>query len=71
MPPADPTLSPADRDQHDLLSFYEQMNEKILPLYYERPDEWQRIVLQSMNDIVPFFDADRMVEEYYHKIYLK
>jgi starch phosphorylase len=45
------------------------MHEKILPLYYDRPDEWNQIVLNSMNDVVPFFDAARMVDEYYKKIY--
>lgn len=69
MPPADPSLSPTDRDRHDLLSFYEVMNEKILPLYYDHPEKWRQIVLHSMNDIIPFFDSDRMVDEYYKKIY--
>jgi starch phosphorylase len=67
--PADPGLSPADRDRHDLLGYYTALNEKILPTYYDRPDEWSRIVLNSMNDVIPFFDADRMVDEYYKKIY--
>jgi starch phosphorylase len=69
IPPADPGLSPDDRDRHDLLGYYTALNEKILPTYYDRPDEWSRIVLNSMNDVVPFFDADRMVDEYYKKIY--
>ena len=69
IPPADPGLSPEDRDRHDLLGYYTALNEKILPTYYDRPDEWSRIVLNSMNDVVPFFDADRMVDEYYKKIY--
>lgn len=69
IPPADPGLSPDDRDRHDLLGYYTALNDKILPTYYDRPDEWSRIVLNSMNDVVPFFDADRMVDEYYKKIY--
>jgi starch phosphorylase len=69
IPPADPGLSPDDRDRHDLLGYYTALNEKILPTYYDRPDEWSRIVLNSMNDVIPFFDADRMVDEYYKKIY--
>ena len=69
IPPADPGLSPDERDRHDLLGYYTALNEKILPTYYDRPDEWSRIVLNSMNDVVPFFDADRMVDEYYKKIY--
>ncbi len=69
MPPADPALSPEDRDRHDLLSFHEVLQDKILPCYYGQPDEWSRIVFNSMNDVVPFFDADRMADEYYRKIY--
>ncbi len=69
VPPADPALSPEDRDQHDLLAIYQLLNERVLPLYYDQPDEWSRVVLNSMNDVVPFFDADRMVDEYYKTIY--
>jgi len=67
--PADPALSPEDRDHHDMQGFYQILNETILPTYYDRPDEWSRIVLNSMNDVVPFFDSARMVDEYYKKIY--
>ena len=69
IPEADRSLSPEDRDRHDLLGFYQQLNGKVLPAYYDKPDEWSRIVLNSMSDVVPFFDADRMVDEYYKKIY--
>ncbi|MCX6846352.1 MAG: alpha-glucan family phosphorylase [Verrucomicrobia bacterium] len=69
IPPADPALSAEDRDRHDMLGFYSALNEKILPTYYDKPDEWSRIVLNSLNDVVPFFDADRMADEYYKKIY--
>ena len=63
------SLSPADRDRHDLLGFYQLLNETILPAYYDKPKEWDKIVLGSMNDVVPFFDSDRMADEYYKKIY--
>lgn len=69
IPPASPSLSPEDRDRHDLHGFYEAINSKALPLYYDRPDDWYKLVLQSMNDVVPFFDADRMADEYYKNIY--
>lgn len=69
IPPADPGLSPEDRDRHDLLGFYEALQSKILPLYYGNPKGWGELVLRSMNDVVPFFDADRMADEYYKKIY--
>jgi len=69
IPPADPALSSEERDRHDMLGFYQLLNGKILPTYYDHPDAWSRIVLNSMNDVVPAFDADRMAAEYYKKIY--
>ena len=69
IPPADPSLSEEDRDRHDLMGFYELLKDKILPLYYNDPEGWNQLVLQSMNDVVPFFDADRMADEYYKKMY--
>lgn len=70
IPPAPPLLSDEDRDRHDLLGFYSKLNNEILPLYYDDPADWSAVVLQSMNDVVPFFDSDRMATEYYEKMYL-
>lgn len=69
IPPADPRLSAEDRDHADMMAMYKILNEVICPMYYQKGDDWWRIVLQSMNDVVPYFDADRMVREYYEKIY--
>jgi starch phosphorylase len=69
IPPADPALTPEDRDQQDLLGFYRALNENVLPLYYGNRQEWGEMMLRSMNDVVPFFDADRMADEYYKRIY--
>lgn len=69
VPPADPSLAPDARDRYDLLGLHRALDEKILPLYYDDPDGWWRLVLTSMNEVVPFFDSDRMADEYYAKIY--
>lgn len=69
IPEAARSLSPEDRDRSDLDGFYRVLEEKVLPTYYDKPDEWGRIVLNSMNDVVPFFDSDRMADEYYKKMY--
>ena len=69
IPQADPSLSPEDRDRHDLMGFYDIIKRQVLPTYYHKPDDWYNLVLHSMNDVVPFFDADRMADEYYKKIY--
>jgi starch phosphorylase len=70
IPTPDPSLDPEERDRQDMLGFYAKLRGEILPLYYSKPDDWARIVFNSMNDVVPFFDSDRMAAEYYEKMYV-
>ena len=42
----------------------------IIPTYYDNQKEWLKIIENSMNDILPTFDSDRMADEYYKKMYL-
>jgi|694.fasta_scaffold33262_9 starch phosphorylase len=44
--------------------FYFKLNDEILPLYYNHRAKWNKIVMKSLNDVMPFFDSDRMVTEY-------
>ena len=69
IPPAAEGLSPEARAQHDMDGFYHILENKVLPLYYDEPKKWWPLVEQSMNDVVPFFDSDRMAAEYYEKLY--
>jgi starch phosphorylase len=62
-------LTPAQRDLADLRHLQEILENKVCPLYYEQPDQWWRMVLESMNDVVPAFDSDRMAREYYERLY--
>ena len=70
IPTPDPILDADERDRQDMLGFYAKLCGEILPLYYGKPDDWARIVFNSMNDVVPFFDSDRMAAEYYEKMYV-
>lgn len=38
-------------------------------MYYDRPDDWQALILRSMNDVNSYFGSNRMATEYYEKIY--
>lgn len=69
IPEADPALSDEARDQHDMLGFYQILETEVLPSYYDDEGSWWNIVLNSMNEVVPFFDSDRMADEYYTKMY--
>lgn len=69
VPPAVPELPPEERDRHDLEGLHSALRERILPLYYDTPNEWWAMAKKSMDDVLPYFGSDRMAAEYYDKIY--
>jgi starch phosphorylase len=69
IPPADVYLPDHEQDEKDAESLYNLLENEILPLYYERPQQWLEIQKNSMNDILPRFDSKRMAAEYYEKLY--
>lgn len=70
LPVADLHQSQALQDAEDLQNVYRILREEIKPIYYNRRDEWMQMVHNSMKEVVPFFDSDRMAHEYYQKLYL-
>jgi starch phosphorylase len=64
-----------DVDDADAQSLYRTLEEKVVPLYYERdaggtPRRWVQMMKRSIETLVPAFNSDRMVEEYVREIYL-
>ncbi len=58
------------RDQTDMSNILDEIENKIIPLYYNEPQKWNKMVLKSMNDVNDYFDSDRMADEYYKKMYI-
>ena len=67
--PVAPHYPEWERDNMDINNMFDMLENEILPMYYDRPADWQKLVLQSMNDVNEFFDSDRMAAEYYEKVY--
>ncbi|MBI3549814.1 MAG: alpha-glucan family phosphorylase [Elusimicrobia bacterium] len=64
-----------DRDRLDAESLYTLLEEKVVPLYYDRgsndiPLGWVRMMKESIRSIAPQFSAARMVKEYTKNMYL-
>jgi glycogen phosphorylase len=70
LPVADLHQSRVLQDAEDLHNVYRILREEIKPMYYNRRDEWMQMVRNSMKEVVPFFDSNRMAHEYYQKLYL-
>ncbi|MBX2915121.1 MAG: alpha-glucan family phosphorylase [Cyclobacteriaceae bacterium] len=68
-------ISPAETEIADEQDMIENENlltlleKEIVPMYYQKPKQWTVVVKQSMEDVVPMFDSNRMAREYYEKLY--
>jgi glycogen phosphorylase len=60
-----------EQDEYDFNLLYEILEKQILPLYYDSPDAWKRIVKTGMKDVRFQFDSNRMAHEYYELLYNK
>ncbi len=69
VPVVDHTLPHHIQDQQDAKNLLDILEHQILPIYYDRPDRWNEIVGNSLREVVPYFDSDRMADEYYQKLY--
>ena len=67
---ANDTLSLEERDRKEATTLYELLENEIIPMYYDSPAKWQKIVKAGMKDVLPFFDSGRMATEYYEQMYL-
>lgn len=57
------------QDDQDAESLFNLLENEIIPMYYDYPDHWLEIVKNSMRDIIPQFDSNRMAKEYYELMY--
>ncbi|MCB9426138.1 MAG: alpha-glucan family phosphorylase [Flavobacteriales bacterium] len=69
LPIVDHKLPTYEQDALDLDNLYKILEEEVIPMYYDTPKKWNKMMLHSMNKVVPFFDSSRMADEYYTKIY--
>jgi starch phosphorylase len=66
---ASDSISQEERDKIEAQNLLDLLEHEIIPMYYEKPDQWLEVVKGSMRDVLSFFDSGRMVDEYYQKMY--
>lgn len=67
--------NPKEEDKSDAEALYRLLEEKIVPLYYQRdragvPHGWVRMVKEAIGSIVPVFCTRRMLKEYIERMYI-
>lgn len=73
--PASETLDDERRNIEESRSLYELLQDKVIPLYYERgamgfSPEWVKMAKRSIMTLLPRFNSRRMVGEYVTRFYV-
>ncbi|EDM34172.1 a-glucan phosphorylase, glycosyltransferase family 35 protein [Pedobacter sp. BAL39] len=58
-----------ERDRFENVSLLDTLETKVLPTYYERPEQWIKLAETASADVVLSFDSARMATEYYELLY--
>ena len=69
LPTVDHHLPTYEQDEKDLDNLLTLLEEVVVPMYYQKRKNWDKIMMESMNTVAPFFDSERMATEYYEKMY--
>ncbi|OIP53548.1 MAG: alpha-glucan family phosphorylase [Helicobacteraceae bacterium CG2_30_36_10] len=69
IPEVDYKLSSAEQDKQDNKNMMDILENTIIPIYYDKPEEWVKIMKSAMKEIVPEFDSGRMANEYYVEMF--
>jgi starch phosphorylase len=64
------SLSQEEKDKFEARKLYDVLESELIPMYYESPAKWTKMMKTSMKDVLPYFDSSRMADEYYRKMYL-
>ena len=62
-------------DEEDSQSLYTLLENSVIPLFYDRemsglPEKWIAMIKRSMQTLVPRFNTERMLVDYYRDLYL-
>ncbi|SEI64890.1 starch phosphorylase [Dyadobacter sp. SG02] len=64
-----PVAKGEDINKQDCDNLMEALERTVIPTYYNAPEKWQEMTLNSMNDVSEPFNSDRMAREYYELLY--
>ena len=69
IPIADVTLPDAVKDDAEATALLDVLENAVVPLYYDQPKQFLKVVKAAMKDVEPGFESGRMAREYYEQLY--
>lgn len=67
--PADNQLPTEEKDRQEARSLMDTLENLVVPAYYNNQKQWLTMLKKAATDVVPAFEAGRMADEYYEKMY--
>ncbi|WP_207426933.1 alpha-glucan family phosphorylase [Pedobacter sp. SYSU D00535] len=69
IPTANQELYQEEKDKEEAMNLVDILEKEVLPMYYVNQSGWLSMLKRAARDVSPAFEAGRMAEEYYQKMY--
>jgi starch phosphorylase len=66
---ADVNLPDDQKDAIEADTLLTVLENTVVPMYYDQPQQFLKVVKASMKDVEPEFESGRMAKEYYEQLY--
>jgi len=64
-------LPVVELDKHDTLALYDTLINRVMATYYDHREKWIEMMKESIKTTSYKFSVERMLDEYYNKMYIK
>lgn len=64
-------MNEEELDRHDLESLYDVLLNEVIPTYYNNKGKWYDMMRESIRSTREYFSINRMIKEYYEKLYIE
>ncbi|WP_254244872.1 hypothetical protein [Hymenobacter sp. BRD67] len=65
----DVSLPDAQKDDIEAATLLSVLENTVVPMYYDQPKQFLKVVKAAMKDVEPEFESTRMAREYYEQLY--
>ncbi|GAA4351967.1 alpha-glucan family phosphorylase [Hymenobacter saemangeumensis] len=69
IPHAPEGTSDEERNAQESVALLDVLENQVVPMYYDQPKQFLKVVKTAMKDVEPEFESNRMAKEYYEKLY--
>jgi starch phosphorylase len=69
LPELDHRTPVSEQDRLDAMNLYDILENKVMPIFYDHPKKWQKIVFNGIDDVLSDFSSHRMADQYYKELF--